>query len=72
MRISRMPEKNWESLESAYKEEENAVPIKIQNPKIEKLLEMILQRSQYSSTAEYLEARIKTDYDTVTKNKKLP
>ena len=67
-----MPGRNWESLESAYKEEEDAVPIKIQNPKIEKLIEIILQRSQYASPAEYLEARIKNDYDTVTKNKKLP
>ncbi len=72
MSQGRMPEKNLGSLESAYKEEENAVPIKIQNPKIEKLIEIILQRSQYASPAEYLEARIKSDYDTVTKNKKLP
>jgi hypothetical protein len=48
------------------------VPIRIQNPKTEKLIEEILKRSKYSSPLEYLEARIQSDFESVIKNKKLP
>jgi hypothetical protein len=43
----------------------------IKNPKIEKWIDEILKRSKFSDPLEYLEARVKCDYDTVIKNKKL-
>ena len=45
--------------------------ISIKNPKTEKLIEGILQRSKLKSPLEYLEARIKSDFEAVTKNKTL-
>jgi len=45
--------------------------ISIKNPKIERLIDEILKRSKYSDPQEYLESRIKSDYETVIKNKKL-
>lgn len=45
--------------------------ISIKNPKTEKLIEEILKRSKYSHPLEYLEARIKADYDSMIKNKRL-
>lgn len=45
--------------------------ISIRNPKTEKLIEEILKRTKYSDPLEYLESRIKNDYETVIKNKKL-
>lgn len=45
--------------------------ISIKNHKIEKLIDEILKRSRYADPREYLESRIKSDYETVMKNKKL-
>ena len=45
--------------------------INIRNPKVEHLVDEILKRTKYSSSVEYLEARIKSDYEQVMKNKKL-
>ena len=45
--------------------------ISIKNPKIERLIDEILKRSRYSDPLEYLESRIKSDYEIVMKNKKL-
>jgi hypothetical protein len=45
--------------------------INIRNPKLEHLVAEILKRTKYSNSAEYLEARIRSDYEQVTKNKKL-
>ena len=45
--------------------------INIRNPKIEYLVDEILKRTKYSNSAEYLEARIKSDYEQVMKNRKL-
>lgn len=45
--------------------------ISIKNPKTEKLIEEILQRSKFADPLEYLEARIKSDFEAVIKNKKL-
>jgi hypothetical protein len=46
--------------------------INIKNPKLENLVDEILKRTKYSNSAEYLEARIRSDYEQVMKNKKLP
>jgi hypothetical protein len=46
--------------------------INIKNPKIEKWIDEILKRSKFSDPLEYLEARVKQDFDSVMKNKKLP
>jgi hypothetical protein len=46
--------------------------LSIKNPKVEKWIDEILKRTKYSDPLEYLEARVKQDYDTVNKNKKLP
>jgi hypothetical protein len=45
--------------------------ISIKDPKTQKLIDEILQRTKYSTPLEYLEARIKSDFETVIKNKKL-
>jgi hypothetical protein len=45
--------------------------ISIKNPKTEKFIDGILQRTKYSTPLEYLEARIKSDFESVIKNKKL-
>jgi len=45
--------------------------ISIKNPKVEKWIDEILKRSKYSDAQEYLEARIKSDFKIVLKNKKL-
>jgi hypothetical protein len=45
--------------------------IKIQNPKIESLVDEILKRTPYSSSVNYLEERIKKDHAQVMRNKKL-
>jgi len=45
--------------------------ISIKNPKIERLIDEILKRSRYSDPLDYLESRIKSDYEVVMKNKKL-
>jgi hypothetical protein len=46
--------------------------ISIKNPKIEKWIDEILKRSKFSDPLEYLEHRVKQDYDSVMKDKKLP
>lgn len=46
--------------------------IVMRNQKIEKWIDEILKRTKHSDPLEYLEARIKSDYDSVIKNKKLP
>ena len=43
----------------------------IKSQKVEKWISAILQNTKYSDPLEYLEHRIKQDYDSVTKNKKL-
>ncbi len=45
--------------------------ISIKNPKVEKWIEAILRRSKFADPQEYLEYRVKQDYDSVMKNKKL-
>lgn len=45
--------------------------ISIRNPKVEKWIDEILKRSKFTDPMEYLEARIKQDYASVMKNKKL-
>jgi len=45
--------------------------INIKNPRVESLVNEILKRTKYSSSAEYLEARIRSDYEQVMRNKKL-
>jgi hypothetical protein len=45
--------------------------ISIKDPKTQKFIDEILQRTKYSTPLEYLEARIKSDFETVIKNKKL-
>ncbi len=45
--------------------------IVIKNPKTEKLIDEILKKTQYSDPIEYLEARVKKDYELVSKNKRL-
>jgi hypothetical protein len=45
--------------------------ISIKNPKVEKWIEAILQRSKFADPQEYLESRVKQDYEAVMKNKKL-
>jgi hypothetical protein len=45
--------------------------ISIKNPKTEEFISQILQRTKYSTPLEYLEARIKSDFEAVIKNKKL-
>ena len=45
--------------------------IKIQNPKIESLVDEILKRTTYSDPLQYLEERIKRDHAQVIRNKKL-
>jgi hypothetical protein len=47
------------------------VPIRT-NQKIEKWIDEILKRTKFSSAQEYLESRVKQDYESVIKNKKLP
>ena len=47
------------------------MPIRIQNQKIEKWIDEILKRTKFSDPKEYLEYRVKQDYDSVMKNKKL-
>jgi hypothetical protein len=47
------------------------MPIRIQNQKIEKRIDEILKRTKYSDPLEYIEHRIKQDYESVIKNKKL-
>ena len=44
--------------------------ISIKSTKTEKFIDEILQRTKYSTALEYLEARIKSDFETVIKNKK--
>ena len=48
------------------------MPIRIQNQKIEKWIDEILKRTKYSDPLEYLESRVRSDFDAVIKNKKLP
>lgn len=45
--------------------------ITIKNHRIELLIDEILKRTQYASPSEYLEERIKSDFEKVIKNKKL-
>ena len=45
--------------------------LSIKNHKLEKMIDEILKRSRYSDPLEYLESRIKSDYETAIKNKKL-
>jgi hypothetical protein len=45
--------------------------IVIKNPKIEKIIDDILKRSKYSDPVEYIESRVKRDYELIAKNKKL-
>ena len=45
--------------------------IKIQNPKIESLVDEILKRTSYSDSRQYLEDRIRKDHAQVMRNKKL-
>ena len=45
--------------------------INIKNSNIEHLVDEILKRTKYSNSVEYLEARIRSDYEQVIKNKKL-
>ena len=45
--------------------------IKIQNPKIEVLVDEILKRTTYSDPLQYLEDRIRKDHAQVIRNKKL-
>ena len=45
--------------------------IQIKNHKIELLIDEILKRTQYSSPTEYLEDRIRSDFEKVCKNKNL-
>lgn len=45
--------------------------ISIKNHQIKKMIDEILKRSKYSDPIEYLESRIKSDYEMVMKNKKL-
>jgi hypothetical protein len=45
--------------------------ISIKNPKIEKWIDEILRRSKFSGPLDYIEARVKQDYELVIKGKKL-
>lgn len=45
--------------------------ISIKNPKVEKWIDEILKRSKFAEPLEYLEHRVKQDYELVMKNKKL-
>ena len=45
--------------------------ISIKNPKVEKWINEILQRTKFADPQEYLEYRVKQDYNSVMKNKKL-
>ena len=45
--------------------------ISIKDHKTQKFIDEILQRTKYSTPLEYLEARIKSDFESVIKNKKL-
>lgn len=45
--------------------------ISIKDPKTQKFIDEILRRTKYSTPLEYLEARIKSDFETVIKHKKL-
>jgi hypothetical protein len=45
--------------------------IKIQNSKIESLVDEILKRTNFSNALQYLEERIKKDHAQVIRNKKL-
>jgi hypothetical protein len=45
--------------------------ISIRNSKVEKWIDEILKRSKFADPVEYLEARIKQDYESAIKNKKL-
>jgi hypothetical protein len=45
--------------------------IKIQDSKIESLVDEILKRTTYSDPLQYLEERIKKDHAQVMRNKKL-
>lgn len=45
--------------------------INIKSPRIESLVNEILKRTKYSSSTEYLEARVRSDYERVTKGKKI-
>ena len=48
------------------------MPIRIQNQKIEKWVDEILKRTKFSDPLEYLESRVKQDYESLIKSKKLP
>ena len=45
--------------------------ITIRNQKLEKLIDEILKRSHYSSPIEYLEDRIRMDYEAARKTRHL-
>jgi len=45
--------------------------IKIQNPKIESLVDEILKRTSFSDPLQYLEDRIRKDHAQAIRNKKL-
>ena len=45
--------------------------ISIRNRITEKLIEEILKKSKFSDPVEYLEARVKHDFDRVSRKKKL-
>ena len=62
--------RHWQLSGNALRAEEDAM-ISIKNPKIERLIDEILKRSRYSDPLQYLESRIKSDYEIVMKNKKL-
>jgi hypothetical protein len=44
--------------------------ISIKNPKVEKWIDEILKRSKFSDPQQYLEARVKHDYELAIRNKK--
>ena len=67
--LRRSRKSNGKFLKTVLGGNENVINIK--NYKLEKMLDEILRRTHYSSPIEYLENRIKSDYDKVRKNKKI-
>jgi hypothetical protein len=51
--------------------EEGKAMITIKNQKLEKWIDEILKRSHYASPTEYLEDRIRRDYEAVKKTSRL-
>ena len=69
LRITRRSRDKWKSSKTVSVEREDVINIK--NHKIKAMIDEILKRTHYFSPDQYLEDRVKRDYEMVLKGKKI-